>query len=236
MKKRDWIGLLFPRRCPVCHEAVEERGQLCCQVCRLKLPYVRGVFCQKCGKPLLSGAEEYCRDCAKKPHRYRRGRAPFLYDPVMRSSIARFKYGGRREYAAFYAEEILRSCGREIRLWNAQALVPIPLHPSRRRKRGYNQAELLARELSRRTGIPVDERLLLRTKKTKAQKELNDQERLENLKHAFSVRKGRTSPERIIIVDDIYTTGSTIDEAAGTLAANGARSVYFLCICVGRDQ
>lgn len=232
--KTDIVGLLFPRRCPVCHEVVEERGEQVCRICRTRLPYVREPFCLKCGKPLLTEEREYCGDCRRKKHMYCKGRAPFVYDRLMRESVARYKYGGRREYAAFYAEEILRTCAREAVRWNAHALVPIPLHPSRRRKRGYNQAALLARELSRRCGIPTDEKLLFRTKKTRAQKDLNDQERLANLKNAFSVREGSVPYKNIILIDDIYTTGSTIDEAARVLLENGAQSVFFLCICVGR--
>lgn len=231
--KIDMAGLLFPRRCPVCHEAVEERGGLACKICRTRLPYVREPSCRKCGKPLLSEEKEYCGDCSRKRRRFRQGKAPFIYDKVMRESIARFKYGGRREYAAFYAEEILRKCAREAAFWKGDVLVPIPLHPSRRRKRGYNQAALLARELSERCGIPVDEKLLFRVRKTRAQKELNDQERLANLRGAFSVRKGSIPYKNIILIDDIYTTGSTIDEAAGVLVENGVQSVFFLCICVG---
>lgn len=233
-KKFDLAGLLFPRRCPVCQEVVEDAGEYACSICRTRLPYVREPACRKCGKPLLSEEREYCGDCSRKRHFYRQGKAPFIYNEIMRRSIAAFKYGGRREYAAFYAEEILRRCAGTMRFWKGEALVPIPLHPSRRRTRGFNQAELLAKELSRRTGIPADTKLLSRVKKTHAQKELNDQERLANLKHAFSVRKGNIPYKNIILVDDIYTTGSTIDEAARVLLENGAQTVYFLCICVGR--
>lgn len=232
--KFDLAGLLFPRRCPVCHEAVEERGELACGICRTRLSYVHEPSCRKCGKPLLADEQEYCGDCRRKKHHYRQGRAPFLYDKVMRESIARYKYGGRKEYAAFYAEEILRRYAKEMRFWNAEALIPIPLHASRRRKRGYNQAELLARELSRRCGIPTDAKVLFRRKKTKAQKSLDDKERLANLRGAFSVGKNKVPYKTVILVDDIYTTGSTIDEAAGVLRENGVQTVYFLCICVGR--
>ena len=234
--KETLIGLLYPKRCPVCHDVVEDRGEPACRICRTKLPLVRQPACRKCGKPLLEEEREYCQDCTRKHHWYRQGRAAFVYDELMRRSIAKFKYEGRREYAAFYAEEIVRSCGKEATLWQAQALVPIPLHLSRRRKRGFNQAELLAEELSRRMGIPVDKKVLVRTKHTKAQKQLNDQERMNNLKHAFSVRKGSIPSKTIILVDDIYTTGSTVDEAARVLLENGAQTVYFLCICVGRGS
>lgn len=235
-RKPDIAGLLFPRRCPVCQEAVEERGERICMICRTKLPYIKGHFCAKCGKPLLLKEQEYCQDCTRKPHRFERGRAPFVYDAVMRESIAGYKYGGRREYAAFYAEEILRRCAKDLIQWRAEALIPIPLHPSRRRRRGFNQAELLARELSKRSGIPADAGVLIRRKKTRAQKELNDQERLTNLKDAFSVRKGSVPYQNIILIDDIYTTGSTMDAASRVLKENGAKNVYFVCICVGNGN
>lgn len=232
--KSDPLGLLFPRRCPICHEAVEERGELACAICRTRLPYIREPACRKCGKPLSGEEKEYCGDCICKKHEFRQGKAPFVYDEVMRRSIARYKYDGRKEYSVFYAEEILRRCAKEMLGWNAEVMVPIPLHPSRRRKRGFNQAELLAEELSKRCGIPVDGKLLCRTKKTHVQKELNDQERFVNLRDAFSVRRRNFPYKTIILVDDIYTTGSTIDAAAGTLRENGAQTIFFLSICVGR--
>ncbi len=235
-KKKDFpdlAGLLFPRRCPVCQEVVEERNGRVCRICRIKLPYISGPVCLKCGKPLHLEEREYCQDCMKKRRWSDCGGAPFLYDKIMRNSIAGFKYAGRREYAAFYAEEIYARCGREIKHWGGEVLVPIPLHSSRKKKRGFNQAELLAKELSKRVDIPMDTGLLRRVKKTHTQKELNDQERLTNLKDAFSVRKGKIPRKNIILVDDIYTTGSTIDSAARVLKEHGAQNVYFVCICVG---
>ena len=232
----DVAGLFYPRRCPVCQVALEDRGERVCLICRTRLPYTGAHFCHKCGKPLVLEEEEYCRDCLGRKHRFERGRAPFVYDSVMQRSIAAYKYGGRREYAAFYAEEILNRCAKDMAGWRAQAFVPIPLHPSRRRKRGFNQAELLAKELSGRSGIPADAGLLMRVKKTRAQKELNDQERLTNLKDAFSVRKRKVPYQNIILVDDIYTTGSTMDAAAKVLKENGAKNIYFVCICVGNGN
>lgn len=232
----DVAGLLFPRRCPVCQEAVEDRGERICGICRTRLPYIRAHFCQSCGKPLLMEGQEYCGDCARKRRWFERGRAPFIYDEVMRKSIAGFKYGRRREYAAFYAEEILNRCAKDMLGWHGDVFVPIPLHASRKRGRGFNQAELLARQMSRRSGVPVDAGLLLRVKKTRAQKELNDHERLTNLKDAFSVRKGQVPYQNIILVDDIYTTGSTVNAAAKALKERGVRNVYFVCICVGNGN
>ena len=152
----------------------------------------------------------------------------------MRASIARFKYRGRREYADFYAEELVKRCGELLLSWQPDALVPVPLHKSRMRKRGFNQAELTARKVGKALGIPVEKRLLLRTKKTSPQKELNDVQRRANLKNAFQVSQNDVRLKRVVLVDDIYTTGSTIDAAAAVLLEHGVEGVYFLTSCIGR--
>ncbi len=121
-----------------------------------------------------------------------------------------------------------------LRSWNPDALVPIPLHKTRKRKRGFNQAQLLAEKLGKRLEIPVEKGILERTKKTGPQKELNDVQRRANLKNAFQVRQNDVRLKRIVLVDDIYTTGSTIDAAAAVLLEHGAEKVYFLTICIGR--
>lgn len=191
-------------------------------------------LCKKCGKPLSTQEAEYCPDCIKKEHLYTRGRAALEYDALMRESIGRFKYRNRREYAEFYVEELMRTCAPAIRAWEADALIPIPLHPGRRRRRGFNQAELVARGLGKRLEIPVCSRLLVRVKRTRPQKELSDRERRSNLKNAFQVVKNDVRLKKVILVDDIYTTGSTMDAAAEVLFKYGVEKVYFLSICIGR--
>ena len=207
------FDLIYPRRCPVCDDIVGGRA-LICEPCRLRLHPVGEPLCKKCGKPLSTAEAEYCPDCGRKKHLYVRGRAALEYDSVMRESIGRFKYKNRREYGDFYVQELLRACGEAVRSWNPDLLIPIPLHKSRRRKRGFNQAELIARGLGKELGIPVSADSLLRTKKTSPQKELNDQERKSNLKNAFQLAKDNVKFKKILLIDDIYTTGSTIDAAA----------------------
>lgn len=186
----------------------------------------------KCGKPLRFESE-YCMDCRKKGHAYDRGRALFLYDDRLRDSIAAFKYRGRREYKKFYGEEMALSFEAQAARWRPEVLVPIPLHSSRKRKRGYNQAELLARELGKRWGIPVETGLLVRGEKTLPQKGLGSRERKQNMKTAFKIRENRVKFKTILLIDDIYTTGSTMDAAARALKEKGAMKVYFLCIGIG---
>lgn len=177
---------------------------------------------------------EYCPDCGRKKHLYARGRAAFEYDSVMRESIGRFKYKNRREYGDFYVQELLHSCGEAVRSWDVDLIVPIPLHKSRKRKRGFNQAELIAKKLGLELGIPISSDTLLRTKNTSPQKELNDQDRKSNLKNAFQVVKNDIKSKKILLIDDIYTTGSTLDAAASALLHHGAEKVYFLSISIGR--
>lgn len=144
---------------------MEDPGELACDICRTRLVRVRDPFCGKCGKPLAVEEQEYCGDCMRKKHAYDRGRAAFVYEEWMRRSIAQYKYGGRREYAEFYAEEILLACGAGDVRWKRKYWFRSRFMPSRQRKRGYNQAELLAAKLSKKSGIPMDAGLPYKNKK-----------------------------------------------------------------------
>ena len=112
--------------------------------------------------------------------------------------------------------------------------MPIPLHPSRKRKRGYNQAQILAEEIGKILEIPVDSKSLIRTRKTSPQKKLGHQERKKNLKHAFAVKHTFQAAKRVLLVDDIYTTGNTIDAVSNVLKQKGVENVYFLTISIGQ--
>ena len=121
-----------------------------------------------------------------------------------------------------------------MRRWKPDALIPVPIHKARLAFRGFNQAELLARGLSKEFQIPVRNDLVYRVKKTTPQKELNDKERKNNLKSAFHVKPNAIECKTVVLVDDIYTTGSTMDALAKALKANGVEQVYFVCLAIGR--
>ncbi|MDE5825457.1 MAG: ComF family protein, partial [Lachnospiraceae bacterium] len=154
----------------------------------------------------------------------------------MNSSISRLKSGPRREYAKFYAGDICEKLIDEIRLMGADAIIPVPVHASRKRSRGYNQAELVASELSRLTGIAMYVKLVQRTKRTAPQKELTIQERQNNLKKAFNISTNVVKLNKVILVDDIYTTGSTLDAIAIELKRHGVKAVYFIALCIGEGM
>ena len=190
--------------------------------------------CLKCGKHLGDEREEYCKGCRVAAHKFDQGRGLFEY-PSMARSMYRFKYAGRKEYARFYGEQIVKKLGKTIRGWRPDALVPVPVHAARKRERGYNQAEALAGEIGRRMGIPVDFRLIKRVKKTLPQKLLDDRERQNNLKRAFKIARNDVKLKRVVIIDDIYTTGSTIDACALELKRAGVEKVYFIAIAIGKE-
>ncbi len=225
------IDLLFPRRCPVCDRPVKPFREKICTECIPQMPVLSGPVCMKCGKKLAREGE-FCRDCLERPHAFLRGRSVYEYEGAARS-IYRFKYSGRREYADHYGEVTARVLGDFLRETRADALVPIPLHPKRLAYRGYNQAECYARSISRVTGIPVRKDLLKRVKNTLPMKKLQGSERQNNMKRAFIVPRNDVKLETIIIIDDIYTTGTTVDEAAKALQAAGVPNIYFVTLAGG---
>lgn len=225
---------LYPQRCPICDEILTDMDHLVCRACRKKLVYVKEPSCKICGKPILYENGENCSDCMKKDHTFTQGKAVFIYQKDMKQSMYRFKYANRRQYSVFYASEAARIYEDWIKTLEIDAIVPIPLHRKRRRKRGYNQAELVARELSSRLNIPLNTKCLYRIKNTKPQKELSQTERKNNLKSAFKTSTDRLQLRHILLIDDIYTTGSTLDAASKVLRKAGADDVYTLCICIGQ--
>ena len=225
--------LLYPRRCPVCDRAVKPFGGLVCEACKDKPVYVREPCCMRCGKELEDAAEEYCSDCRQRRHLFDAGRAVFVYRSLS-DSLYRFKYKGRREYAAYYAECMAACLGDWIRRRRPDALVPVPIHRAKRRVRGYNQAEELARELGRILHIPVDTNLIERARKTTPMKNLSLSERQNNLKRAFKICRNDVKLSTIVIIDDIYTTGSTIDAMSYELRRAGIRHIYFVTLAIGK--
>ena len=225
--------LLYPRRCPVCDRAVTPFGSLICETCKREPVYIKELCCMKCGKELAKEEEEYCADCRRQRHLFDRGRALFAYKSIA-DSIYRFKYKGRREYAAYYAECIAGRLGGWIVQCRPDALVPVPIHDSKRRMRGYNQAEVLAKELGRMMNIPVESNLIKRVRKTVPMKDLSAFERQNNLKRAFKICRNDVKLSTIIIIDDIYTTGSTIDAMSYELRKAGVKRIYFVTLAIGK--
>lgn len=225
------MGVLYPQTCCFCGTLC---GKYVCSKCISLLEYIKEPVCKKCGKPILESREMLCFDCSKNVNYFKQGKSLWLHSGRVRWSIYQFKYHNRRTYGLYYADEMWRRFGEQIRQWEIDVIIPVPLHPKRKRERGYNQSEILAKRLGKRLNIPVDAKAVIRKKKTTAQKNLNHKERAENMRDAFEVRKMRKNIKNILIVDDIYTTGNTINELSKALQKKGDFQVFFLTISIGQ--
>ena len=231
--RKKLVDLVYPPRCPVCDDILQPGRTLVCDICLKKVSFVTAPTCPKCGKPVEEQGE-LCFDCQNLEHVFDQGIGILLYDDVMRKSMHRFKDQGRIEYAGFYARCVWKAARIKLEKWNPQVIVPVPIHKMRRRERGYNQSEAIARELSKLSGLPVENGYVLRKHRTKAQKDLSPEERRLNLEHAFAPGPKKIDRERILLLDDIYTTGSTMDGVGKILRQGGAREIYALSICIGK--
>lgn len=187
----------------------------------------------KCGKKLPAGDQACCRDCRRTDHFFTKGRSLYVYDETIRGSIAGFKYHNRREYADFYGRDIALHLGAFIRDCRPACLIPVPISEEKRKQRGYNQAELLAKKIAEASGIPMSKDLVKRCRDTMPMKELTRTERMKNLSGAFKMTSHDVKCRSVIIVDDIYTTGSTIDAMASLLREAGVKDVFFVTLASG---
>ena len=229
----DKIGrIFFPVHCPICDRAQPE-GQRICPECVGIPRIVQPPRCLKCSKHINIPGEIYCYDCLRNPGEYDRGFSLFEYQSI-HDSISAFKNLGRPEYGEYYGRILGEHYREEIRKIKPDALLPIPLHEKKYRIRGYNQAEILAREIGKVTGVPVVNDFLLRPNVTKVQKELGRLERRNNMKKAFHIAENDVKLKTVILVDDIYTTGSTIGAAAAVLKTVGVETIYYITLATGR--
>lgn len=187
-----------------------------------------------CGKPLDRAEDEYCGDCRDRESFVTQGRSLWLHREPVPHAVYRFKYHNRRSYGKVFAREMEKYYGAWLEKCGIEGILPVPLHPSRKRKRGFNQAEILARELSELTKIPVCTDVLYRIKRTSPQKTLGPGERKANLKGAFAVPASWKPLKNVLLVDDIYTTGSTVERCAAVLKKAGVENVWFLTISIGQ--
>ena len=165
---------------------------------------------------------------------YVAGHSLWVYDAVSSESVFHYKYSGKQSYADFYAEAMVCFYGEWIDSLQVQQIIPVPLSRQKLKIRGYNQAGILAEKIGDKLQIPVNNSGLFRIHSTAPQKELGKAEREKNLRDAFRANeKHLTDIRRVLLIDDIYTTGSTVNYCAGALRAAGVEKVWFLTLCTG---
>ncbi len=229
-----FVDILYPRRCPVCHDIAMPEGCSICESCLDKISFVKSPTCMQCGKHIEDERDELCMDCSERPKSYNYGFALCNYDDIIKQAMIKIKYKNKLEYIPVFADLIVKRYAGQIRRIAPDALVPVPVHRDRLRKRGYNQAEELAKCIADRLGLRVISDMLKRNKSTLAQKELSPDERLKNLSQAFSGYRRYKDIRSVLLVDDIYTTGSTIEACTRTLHGMGVEQVYYVAICIGQ--
>jgi len=234
------LDLLFPRTGCICCAG---RGNLdkawLCPGCRSTLESMLVNFrsCPSCAAFILKD-QERCMNCLSySEHWFDSARAVFPYDGLVKDLIWRFKYQGESFLARPLGQlmrDIVLGCLKD---GAASVIVPVPLHAERLKQRGYNQSELLAREIGQYTGLPIASHVLVRVKNTPSQTGLNRKDRWANLNRAFALVPGETiSGKAVLLLDDIFTTGATVDACARILKNGGAARVDVIAFAAGKFQ
>lgn len=246
------IDLLFPKRCALCEEILAFGDDGICSECESELMYIKEPRCLKCGREIESETEEMCMDCQKYARKYVSGYPLLEYVSPVKDAIAGMKYHGKKNTANYFGHKIANRYKDIFQRIGIDVLIPVPVSDRKMKKRGYNQAEIIADAISDETGIKVCTHLLKRRSDTMPLKTLGPQEREKILSKAFSCDFGkirklkktkngfehikydiRQIPEKVMLVDDIYTTGATIEACTCALMEVGVKKVYYTSVCIG---
>ena len=222
---RGLLDLLYPPRCPGCGRI----GVTLCAECQSAIEPLSAPICVRCGRP--AETEGLCTTCERTPSHLDRISATAVFAHPLREAIHELKYNNNRTLAQPLGDRM--AAFWQERRFAADLIIPVPLHHSREAERGYNQAALLARVLGSATGVHVTEHVVARRKATRQQALLNAAERRENVKDAF-VCRGDVAGKRIVLVDDVCTTGSTLEACAQALKMAGAESVWAFTLARAR--
>jgi ComF family protein len=227
------LNLIFPPLCVSCRMRVGEAHALCA-ACWNAISFIEGSLCSCCGSPFEvdPGSETVCGGCLARPHDFARARSLFRYDDASKPLILAFKHGDRLDHAPAFARWLERT-GRPL-FSDAELLVPVPLHRWKLWKRRYNQAAVVAEGLSRIAGLPHDPLVLEKRRATKSQGEMpSAKARRRNVLNAFRVppeKAARVRGRRILLIDDVFTTGATLNACARALTRAGAARVDALTL------
>jgi ComF family protein len=239
---KSLIDLIYPPRCPVCQAFLQDQVTVLgarelpfCEACFKNFTKITSPICFLCGRPFSDGTDQdrLCVDCLRKRPSYDMARAPYLYDGALMKAIHELKYAQRSHLADSLGLLLALFAQSWTQEMKGSLVMPVPLHPRRLRARGFNQSLLLARCVAAKAGAELDFLSLRRTRFTKPQTELSSEERKKNMRKAFEVVKPEAvKGKTIVLVDDVATTGSTLNECARALKRAGADRV--LCLVLAR--
>jgi ComF family protein len=237
----DWlVDWLYPPRCRACGGTIYGRdAEYFCGVCWPKIRLVSHPLCNRCGRPFpdAGGDDHQCAACLTRTPYFVRGRAWGCYpreeiaEHPLRQVVQRFKYGRKVSLGKPLGRLMAQGCQEFLETCPMDLIVPVPLHPKRLRWRGFNQSLLLARQVSHMYRVPIDPFLLYRSRETPPQTQLPEDERRKNVRGAFAINTGKSLKERsVLLVDDVYTSGATVNECSRVLVRGGAREVSVLTL------
>lgn len=227
------LDLLFPPSCPYCKEMTGDNNRLLCRECFSRLKFIKTPYCSCCGKVFLgSGDNHLCGVCLKSSWAFDKARSFFIYEEITAKLIHDLKYSGKTTGISTFRWLSEQSDVLDD-LKTPDFILPVPLHRKRLQKRGFNQALILARSLFPEEKEKIRHDILLRKVDTPTQAGLSGIERRKNLKNAFAVEKSpEVAGKKVLIMDDVFTTGSTLNECAKVLKAAGCTNVEALTICL----
>ncbi|HKM88968.1 MAG TPA: ComF family protein [Candidatus Acidoferrales bacterium] len=231
------VALAFPDDCRVCARPLEEPSRVpLCAACLDSFQLIREPFCATCGRPWVVGAHmgaagPVCALCRRGVYSFDLARSYAAYDDALLRAITLLKHEAIRPLAAWFGSRLAEIARSDPRTLAAGLVVPVPLHPDRLRERGFNQAELLARAVAARLGLPLEPRALERRKPRPPKLKLSRHERWQAARGAYAAVTGsQFDNRRVLLIDDVFTTGATLDACARALRAAGAAHVAALTV------
>jgi competence protein ComFC len=240
-KLQEWfsagLGLIYPEVCQLCHgQRAALRDGLVCGRCRSQVSFIRPPRCERCGLPFAGEitTQFECTNCREMDLHFSSARSAVVAKSTVLDAIHQYKYSHAHWFEPFLAGLLLEAAVPGLREQDWNLIIPVPLHPLKFREREFNQAARLARHLGTATGISVDERSLRRVAPTRTQTKLSRTERAKNMSGAFAVREGiRMADKKIVLVDDVFTTGATTNACARALRSAGAADVCVWTVARG---
>jgi ComF family protein len=232
------IDALFPPLCPGCGQRVKANSFFCNE-CHRSLLFIEPPICQVCGRSFSSknNLSHICGECLKNPPSFKAARSVFIYNEPIKKAISNFKFKGHTNLGGELAKLMFFHLNGFLEEIMPQILIPIPLHIKRLRERGYNQCVLLAKKMAKSLKIPCESRLLRKIKSTSSQVGLCYTERKKNVKGSFFVSNPTLiQGKRILLIDDIFTTGSTVNECAKVLLKAKANGVWVVTLAITADE
>jgi ComF family protein len=231
------LGFLYPEICRICEkERATAKNGFVCSKCWTQVRFIRPPFCERCGLPFEGDITTTfeCTNCREMELHFSSARSAVVAKTIVLEIIHRFKYRHELWFEPFLADLLLREALPVLRGQNWDFIAPVPLHSVKEREREFNQAELIAKHLSDAAKIPLNNHLLRRVRTTATQTLLTREQRAKNMREAFAICKSmKLNGEKIVLVDDVFTTGATTSACAKALKTAGAGDVCVWTIARG---